>query len=625
MDGITEGKRSIKQSVVGADKVPHVIHGGGGESPVGPSGGGPGGCPVTTLGHLDGVLYFLDAGGQKRELTARQLGSRHDLLLLFCGDDAWLREHHPKRVNVNARKKNAEPVWETVDYDIVDASAALQKRCAAAGLFGEHVVLRQAGTWRGPDGNPVVHCGDKVLIGDAWHAAGIRTGVQIWAAAAATRRPDMPCPAAIGRELQDGLKELWRWGAPGGPVAIMGLLANAYYGAVPQWRPAGFVTGETGGGKSALLRVMRAALPLHHYDNDTTKAGIEQAVSGRAMAIIIDEAADRANRTATRDLVDLVLSAAGDEGTKGSRGTVDGRGRRIDVVGLIIMFSINTPELEPQHLGRFAVIDLRAPEDGADHAVAHAQFAAFAAKHSRELWGRALAGWDRYVAALERFRAGLRAAGCAPREMDQVGALLAGWWVLVHEGLPDARGVREGIGAIEGYVRRAVDVEADSRPRRMLQHLLSSMVSLHRSTDREPIGKLLEIALGRNSGTLRTVDSVAEVLGDYGIRIVRQCLSHPPPESFVPECRCENCRDSQGRPVPRKSNAAGAWFANQNPELRKVFEKTPFEGERWSSEAKRLPGAESSDGSMRIGSASTRAVWLSCSTVWPETAPRPNL
>jgi hypothetical protein len=506
-----------------------------------------------------------------------------------------------------------------VDYDIIKASAALQRACADAGLFGEHIVIRQPGVWRGLEGDPVVHCGDRVLLGDSWHPAGLRTEGQVWAAAAPTRRPAAPCPARIGCDLQAGLTELWRWAVPGGPTVVMGLLANAYFGAVPQWRPAGFVTGETGSGKSALQRVMRAALPVHHYDNDTSKAGIEQAVAGRAMAILIDEAADRANRAASRDLVDLVLSAAGDEGTKGSRGTVDGKGRKIEVVGLIVMFSINTPDLEPQHLGRFSVIELRAPEDGADFLKEHRALADFARAHGPALWGRALAGWDRYCVALERFRTGLQAAGCAPRQMDQLGSLLAGWWVLTAEGVPDARGVREGIAAIEGFVSRAELVQADSRPRRMLQHLLSSFITLHRSTEREPIGKLLEIAFGKDAANLRTPDSAADLLAGYGIRVVRPCLAQPPPAPLKSDCWCETCRDFMRRPVPRKSNGAGAWFANHHPELQKLFPpSSPFEGQRWAAEMKRLPGAEASDNSIRIGSTKARAVWLPAESIWDD-------
>ena len=182
-----------------------------------------------------------------------------------------------------------------------------------------------------------------------------------------------------------------------------------------------FLTGGAATGKSTLLKLMRAACPVHHYSNDTSKAGLEQSVGGRAMPSFLDETSDRADQDAARALLDLVLSASGDEGTKGHRGSADGRARTIEIVGCIVMATINPPDLRPQHLARFTMLELMAPEAGADHRAQHEQLVADIRKVSPALWARALAAWERYCQALVTFRAALGQAGCAPREMDQVG------------------------------------------------------------------------------------------------------------------------------------------------------------------------------------------------------------
>jgi hypothetical protein len=64
------------------------------------------------------------------------------------------------------------------------------------------------------------------------------------------------------------------------------------------------------------------------------------------------------------------------------------------------------------------------------------------------------------------------------------------------------------------------------------------------------------------------------------------------------------------RAIPRLSDQAGVWFANQNPELRKVFTGTPFEGERWRHEMVRLDEARRSDKTIRIGGYAGKAIWL---------------
>lgn len=595
-----------------------VIDGGVGKGgdPAGPDEDDGEECPVRAIGRSKGVFHFLDVAGDHRELTARDLGARHSLVGLFGGDDKWLRKVFPKKVPYKSTDEHGAEVtlFRTADFRVNDAAAAMQRACFAAGRFGNHIVLRAPGIWRGDDGFPVVHCGDKVMIGINWFNAGERTGNQIWAEGDPTLRPGIPCSVDAAVRLQADLQMLWRWRETGAPIAILGLIANSYFGAATRWRPGAFVTGETGSGKSALLDVIRAALPMHFYDNDTTKAGIEQAVHGRAMPIIIDEAADRANPRAGRELADLMLSAAGGEGTKGSRGTSDGKGRKIELAGLIMMFSINPPDLEPQHLGRLTLIDLLKPDDGADYNKEHIELATWMREMGPSLWGRALGAWGRYRSALELFRDGLRNHGCAPREMDQLGALLAGWWILTHEGLPDERGVKTGLCALHGaaldepgLIRCAEDVEADSRSKRMLFQLLASMVHLHRSSEREPVGKLIEIAFGE-SDILRSSSDAAELLTYYGIRVIPKCLraSEPIP---IGGCECIRCRDKRGH-IPRYSPEEGLWFSTKNPELKKLFAGTPFEGERWVHEMTRLPFARKHS-KVRVGrTPPALAIWL---------------
>ena len=604
-----EGLRSVRRAIKGADRPIRLVSDPEGPPPV-PKDDNGDRWPIMPLGHSDGIFYVLDVSGQKRSLTAHRLGSRHNLLSLTGGSDAFYRAQFPKQVEKNG-------AWITVDFRINDAAAAVQRACFGAGLFGEHIQLRPSGVYRDADGLPVVHCGDLVLLGNTWHPAGTRQGNQIFAAAPATPRPGIPCPADIARHLQAELTRLWRWRDGGAPTAIIGLIANAYYGAALDWRPAGFFTGETSSGKTELQNVIRAALLLHHYDNDTTKAGIEQAVHGRAMPIVIDEAADRANRNIARELADLVLSAASGEGTRGSRGTLDGKGRKIELAGMILMFSINPPDLEPQHLGRMTLIELLKPDEGADHRAQHRMLARYARVQAAALWARALASWERYQGALERFREGLRKEGCAPREMDQAGALLAGWWILVEEGLPDERGVAYGISALHGSsslkdpgpIRGSVEIEADSRPKPMLQHLLASMVNLHRSSEREPVGKLIQTGWGMGDEA-RSPDDARELLKHYGIRLVLRCDRPGVPRPPGKDCDCPQCVRNK-RPVPRMSEGRGVWFANQNPELKKLFAGTPFDGERWRYEMLRLNTARRSSGAVYFsGACVSNAVWI---------------
>lgn len=264
---------------------------------------------------------------------------------------------------------------------------------------------------------------------------------------------------------------------------------------------------------------------------------------------------------------------------------------------------------------------MQKPIAGEDHRAQHEALAEFARDNAPDLWARALASWERYQATLALFREGLRKLGCAPREMDQAGALLAGYWILTAEGLPAERDVNAAISTLHGdgslkepgLIRSIAEVEADSRPRRMLRHLASSMIYLHRSSEREPVGKLIEIGMGAfdTPDMYRQPADARELLSRYGVRIVLKCGDSAARQRGL-QCTCSNCLDRSSRPVPRKSDEGGAWFARQNPELKKLFDGTPFEGDRWQHEMLRLPTAARSSGTVRIGSVPPgRAIWLS--------------
>jgi hypothetical protein len=604
----------IRNSVLGADRASKVIKPGG-------WGGGPGGgehqddgdeCPVTALGHMDGKYWFLDFAGQPRSLSARDLGNRHNLISLFGGDDTWARTAYPVKKEVETQDGRAE---KTVDFNVNRVTQDLIRRASYRGLWGKSITLRQPGIWRGDDGLPIVHCGDQVLIGDTWKKPGFRTGKQIWAAAESIARPGIPCGPGIARALQDDLQTYWNYKNPSAGIAIIGLLFSGWLCGALHWRLNGFVTGPAGSGKTQVMKVIRAAWPVHNYSNDTSKPGMEQTIANCAIPSVIDEASDR-NSSSGRDLLDMVLSSSGDEGTKLNRGTVDGKGRTAEVLTSVLMFSIYPPPMQPQHMGRFVLIELEKPPEGADGRLDHARIAEFARTNASGLWGRAIGALERYNESLLMFRTELAACGCTPREMDSKGALLAGWYVMTNDGLPDQRALEEGIAALGGFVTTAAQAESDDAPQRALQHLLATSVMLDRSSAREPVGELLEIAFGLGDEA-RMPSAAADVLGRNGIRPVLACKS-PLPPSDGEKCLCSACfSDRFQKRVPRIGPRSGIWIAARHPNLETIFRGSDFEDRKWLTALARLRDAQPSGRSIRIGSVAGHAIWLPLELVLP--------
>lgn len=603
------GLAAIRSALSTAERQFQVIEGGKGDD----NGGRPPKtkekkpCPVVTIGHLDGSFYFLDRVGQLRVLKASQMTRRPDLVALFGGNIDWLKETFPKTAKVKDKDAEGNETARevVVDFNINHTCQFLQRECFSAGLFGDHIQIRRPGIWPTSEGMPVVHCGDRVLVGSKLELPGTRIGNQIWAAAPAEPRPAEPCEAIDAREFQRQVRELWDFRLEGSDIIVMGMLACAYYGAAIPWRPAGFLTGPAGCGKSSLLRVLQNAIPLKFATNDASKAGIEQMVDGRAIPMLVDEASDRVDQRAARALLDLVLSATGGEGTKGARGGSDGIARKIAVAGSIIMASIRPPDMEAQHLGRFTLVEMRPPKNGADHTAEHREFAEWAKEIGPKLWGRTLAGWQRYGAARVVLRAAVGRAGCQPREMDQMGSLLAGWWTLTNDAVPTETEADHVVRCVAGYIRTAELVETDDGSQRMIDYLMSQQVQMMRSTEKRLLSDLIARCLSdeefeRQEGDVPDLEfsrtNAKTILAQYGMRVIR--ANEP--------------KSKSGRDAPRLSDGAGVWIWPGSAMLKKLFTDSNWSGDRWITDLSRLESVRKNPKLVKIakGSVHRGCFWV---------------
>jgi hypothetical protein len=179
--------------------------------------------------------------------------------------------------------------------------------------------------------------------------------------------------------------------------------------------------------------------------------------------------------------------------------------------------------------------------------------------------------------------------------MDQVGAILAGWWVMVEDGVPNDIQAMDAVGAIGEFVRGADEVAQDDGPRQLVQFIASTLVQRDRSTDVEQIGVLIDKAFAATSAD-NDPQAARKLLERYGIRPIR----------------ASEIEDRQGRPVPRAGDGDGIWFSEKAQTLRSLFRGGEFEGDRWVYELMRHASARNSRSrNVRIGGISGRAIWLS--------------
>lgn len=558
----------------------------------------PAGCPVEPVGYAGTQFYFIDRAGQLASRSARALGNVAELGGLFMGEVEWLEKHYPQtRVKMVTIGGESQTITEERSFNAKGASQALMRACLRMGAYGPHIVSRKAGVWLGADGTPVVHVGTRLLHNGTWYAAGRRMGDTIWVSGPKCAEPGPPCDADVGRQLVDKLRSIWNWGADGAPIVMAGLIGCAFYGGAPAWRPSGFVIGGAQTGKTMLMESVAAVLPMHRFLNDTTAAGVTGMMDGHAMTSVIDEASDR-DPEGARKLMDVVLASTGGDGVRGARGTQDGGVRTVTLQASFIYGSTALPPLSPTHLGRITVIELTPAASGAYGRDAMTAFREWCKSVGPALWGRALVRWQAWKDAMAIFQAALLKAGCAPREIDQVSAILAGFWTLTQDESPTASQAASLIGRIRDFVRDVIEITEDNNSARAARWLLSRRIQYDSTTRMKTVGELLEQAweYSGEAGDERAGDArqACDALGRYGIRPVR---------------RWEE-KERSGRPIPRIGKGDAIWILPVG--VAALFKDSDFGvGDRWQTEILRLDGAKRAKFTVRVAAgANGKAIWV---------------
>src|SRR5262249_30130505 len=126
-----------------------------------------------------------------------------------------------------------------------------------------------------------------------------------------------------------------------------------------------------------------------------------------------------------------------DDGAEGGRGTASGKSRQLDVHGTVTMAATVSDEWRPQDRSRIAYLELRPLNLRYDHPPAPPEIVSahlvLAAELSAGLRARAIAHWDEFRANLTVARNVVLGLGGTPRDADQLGHLIAGWWTMTND------------------------------------------------------------------------------------------------------------------------------------------------------------------------------------------------
>lgn len=540
------------------------------------------------------VYVFLDSDGERQMFTPRDLVTRANLLSLFGGSEG--RDTLMNLWPEFGRGKDARSKGP-VDFDAEAAGAELMGACGMLGP-AEATELRNGGVWRHGEGL-LLNVGDAVLTESGDMAPGFRDGTRIYVAGPKREWPPARGGGATPAEVDQLVKDLkmWTFAAEHQPIAVpllLGVVACGLYGASIAWRPHVFLRGERDAGKSSLCRLLAYACGAGEPADDFTPAALRRLYNARSGLIPLDERETDAN--GVDGIVKIMRGASDGDGNVTVQVDMDGGGlATFRVAGAFLMAATTLPALTPADVSRITVLQVRR---GAVDRRAEVHAAQLRAKALYpKLLRRMLDAWPRWAGNWQAARAAAGRLDATSRSMDQVGALVAGWWTLTEDRPLTAKLADAEMPRFAELLtsRQAASLEGSGRL--VLQHLLGSRIVISdRSSDQRTVQAELErgyraqfIWQGATRGSEFQTQSASDVnlsartLGQNGLFL--------------------NAIGASGRGWPWPFEGVpqpGLMIATETPGPRALFGASDWPKLAWREPLRDLPGVRVSKRAMRF-------------------------
>lgn len=415
-------------------------------------------------------------------------------------------------------------------FDVSNARNALFGWSHKLGVFDPDRV-RGLGAWW-DEGRSIVHVGNRLIEnGVEQPLENVKSEYIYCAAKKISFDLSSPLTNAESRELLE-LIDLLAWENPLSAKFLAGWLALAPACGAWKWRPAIWVTGPRGCGKSWIYEEIVGKccgdFALMVKGAATSEAGVRQTLKSDAKPVLIDEAGDsRASNRHIRDILELMRQASTDSKSRIVKGTTSGEAQEFNIRSMFGYFSINVGSTNAADDSRITVLELKDQEKMANR---EQRFAEIQEKQQKLLT-------EKYCMSLRARIVGLipvirenaetfaivaaRALG-GRRAGDQVGHLLAGAYALYSSDKVTEEFAAEWIGKNHAKVKRYYQSQEETSDELVcLQNILEYRIDIfcEGRVQKRLIGELIPIAAGivLHDKILRT--TAYQVLLACGIRV----------------------------------------------------------------------------------------------------------
>lgn len=441
-------------------------------------------CPVIMLGRDRRRYGCIDSNGQLVDIEVNQLSS-DGLADLFASPKAfaWLWKSFPK-----FNKEGVQNGW-----DKERAKIAFMQGCAHKGPFNFDQRVRGEGAWKDDAGRLTWHLGDRVLVVEedkppVWETSPLVNGYVY------PRGSKMPSPAEKREPEGHAIKAVfallqkWHWSRAADPDTadldarmVLGWIGCAIIAGALGWRPAMWLRGPRGAGKSTLQLIIKYLLGgdgASLQASDASAAGIYTALQKRSIPVLVDEAEPKAGDNRHVENV-ISLARASASGSSILRSGQDLKSREFYIRAAFLFASINVPSLEVSDMTRLVQLRLLPAQKGSGDLAWDPEQLLEAGRQIRKILVDAWDIWPKLLSAWRNEFMGPHEL--EPRIADTWGSVLAMSDLILNaeqriaDRGPDPEEIRRRTKPIADEVREMLS-EQGSDHDKVIEHFMSSKI-----------------------------------------------------------------------------------------------------------------------------------------------------
>lgn len=505
----------------------------------------------------DKCWYYSHRASALRSFTPASFDQKK--MLTMATDEQWLRmtgKNVGDRGAVNAA------------FEMVFAE------CAKNGIFNPDC-SRKIGLWH-DEGRIVANMGDYLIV-DGEKTTMMLDSKFIYEH---TSKSEIDCPPATVEEttqisdvccmLNMTAYECW---------FLVGWIWLAPVCGVLNWRPTLWITGEAGSGKTTILsRILKPLLDDFCFsgESSTTEAGIRHKLNGRVVPALFDEAEMESKKAAytIKEVLRLARGSSSKDGSTIIKGSATGEAKRYTIRSMFCFLSIMSGATEGSDLTRVTALWMRKDDKpGAEkrfNDLSHLFDTMMTKEMGHKMIMRSILEVRTTLEVVEMFVSYISSETANRRLADQIGPLLAGYWMMNNATLPTTANIKAMVDEVNW--QRLAQRTFDSDHASALSHLLSTKIE-HQEQDSPTrkmiISELISKVLMQNDITANS-ETLSELLSLNRVGI------HLIPKSGVLR------------------------ISNKNPELAKLFRDTPW-GVNWNDTMRNITGAVEYKDPMAMG------------------------